>query len=86
MGWGGVMKVPEQIIATTFNKLYDREILLVRDQKEINEAKKQQKLDLKDRDWFRDPQRLQPVVYSLNKKVSQFSEFEKKLLDQHPRK
>jgi len=38
-------------------------------------------LELKDRDWLRDPLRLQPVVYSLNKKVSQFSEFEKKLLD-----
>ena len=40
MGWGGVMKVPEQIISTAFNKLYDKEILLLRDPKEINNAKK----------------------------------------------
>jgi len=31
MGWGGVLKVPEQIISTSFNKLYDKEILLFRD-------------------------------------------------------
>jgi len=40
MGWGGFMNVPEQIISTSFNKLYDKEILLMRDPKEINTAKK----------------------------------------------
>ncbi len=75
------MKVPEQIIATSFNKIYDREIILYRDQKEINEAKKRQKIDPKDREWLKDPKRLQPVVYNIDKKVAPFAEFEKKLLD-----
>jgi hypothetical protein len=27
MSWNGVMKVPEQIVSTSFNKFYDREIM-----------------------------------------------------------
>ncbi len=45
-----------------------------------------QKQDPKDREWLRDPLRLQPVVYSITKKVSHFTEFEQKLLDQQFRK
>lgn len=81
---GNKYTVPEHIVSTKFQKMFDKEQLLKLDQKELAalRMKQKHKADPKDISWQQDPLRLQPVVYQLSKRLTRFSEFDQKTLDQ----